>query len=121
VTGDRITLTGITGFGYHGALAPERELGQRFVADITMYLDLGPAGMSDDMSRTVDYGQLTQRVHEAIGAEPVNLIETLAERIANICLGEFLVDRVTVTVHKPQAPVPVTLTDVAVTIERSRA
>ena len=121
MTGDRITLTGITGFGHHGVLAAERELGQVFVADVTLYLDLVPAGVGDDLSRTVDYGQLTQRIHEAIVLEPVNLIETLAERIATICLGEHRVDRVTVTVHKPQAPIPVTLSDVAVTIERSRA
>ncbi len=120
-TGDRISLTGITGFGNHGALAPERELGQMFVVDVVLFLDLGPAGRSDELSRTVDYGHLAQRVHEAITSAPVDLIETLAERIASLCLGEALVDRVTVTVHKPQAPVPVTLTDVAVTIERSRA
>jgi len=118
---DRISLTGITGVGQHGALAHERELGQTFVVDVVLFLDLGPAGETDVLSRTVDYGHLSHRVHEAIVSDPVDLIETLAERIASICLGEPLVDRVTVTVHKPQAPVQVTLTDVAVTIERSRA
>lgn len=121
MTGDCIRLTGITGYGHHGVLASERELGQPFVVDVAVFLDLGRAGEGDDLSRTVDYGYLAQRVHEAIGSEPVDLIETLAERIASVCLADPLVDRVTVTVHKPQAPVPVTLTDVAVTIERSRA
>lgn len=118
---DRISLTGITGFGHHGALPHERDLGQTFVVDVSLFLDLGPAGETDALSRTVDYGHLSQRVHEAVTSDPVDLIETLAERIASLCLEEPLVDRVTVTVHKPQAPVPVTLTDVAVTIERSRA
>ena len=102
-------------------LAHEREYGQTFVVDVTLFLDLGPAGVSGDLSRTVDYGQLAHRVHESITSDPVDLIETLAERIASLCLGESPVDRVAVTVHKPEAPVPVTLTDVAVTIERSRA
>lgn len=117
---DRISLTGITGYGHHGALPHERQLGQTFVVDVTLFLDLGPAGIHDDLSRTVDYGHLAHRVHEVIVSDPVDLIETLAGRIARRCLGEARVDRVTVTVHKPQAPVPVTLTDVAVTIERSR-
>ncbi len=121
MTTDRISLTGITGFGHHGVLAHERQLGQTFVVDVTLFLDLGPAGANDDLSRTVDYGHLAHRVHESITSDPVDLIETLAERIASLCLGESLVDRVAVTVHKPGAPVPVTLTDVAVTIERSRA
>ena len=121
MTADCVTLTGITGFGHHGVLAHERELGQTFVVDVTLFLDLGRAGVSDDLSRTVDYGYLAQQVHAAISSEPVDLVETLAERIASLCLADPLVDRVTVTVHKPQAPVPVTLTDVAVTIERSRA
>ena len=121
MTADCVTLVGITGFGHHGVLAHERELGQTFVVDVTLFLDLGPAGVSDDLSRTVDYGHVAQRVHESITTDPVDLIETLAERIASLCLSERFVDRVRVTVHKPQAPVPVALTDVAVTIERSRA
>ncbi len=119
--GDRISLTGITAHGHHGVLPHERELGQTFVVDVTLELDLRRAGAGDDLSRTVDYGHLAHRVGEAITSDPVELIETLAERIASLCLGDPIVDRVTVTVHKPQAPVPVTLTDVAVTIERSRA
>lgn len=118
---DRISLTGITGFGRHGVLEHERAHGQTFVVDLDLELDLRPAGVADDLSTTVDYGQLARRVHEAVVGDPVDLIETLAERIAGLCLGEGSVERVTVTVHKPHAPVPVTLTDVAVTIERRRA
>lgn len=118
---DRIRLTGITGVGHHGVLPHERRDGQPFVVDVELWLDLGPAAQEDALSRTVDYGKLAQRVHEAIVSDPVDLIETLAERIANLCLGEGLVDRVSVTVHKPQAPVTVALTDVAVTVERTRS
>jgi dihydroneopterin aldolase len=68
----------------------------------------------------VDYGELAQRVHDAVASDPVDLIETLAQRIAHLCLSEQPVRRVAVTVHKRQAPVPVPVTEVAVTIERSR-
>lgn len=117
---DRIRIDGITAHGHHGVLDHERRDGQQFVVDLELVLDLRPAGRSDDLSRTVDYGQLAQRVHNAMVSEPVDLIETLAQRIACLCLREPLVHRARVTVHKPQAPVPVVVTDVAVTIERSR-
>ena len=117
---DRIRITGLEAHGHHGVLADERRDGQRFVVDLELALDLAPAGSSDDLSRTVDYGKLAQRVHDAVASDPVDLIETLATRIADVCLLDGRVDRVMVTVHKPQAPVPVPMTDVAVTIERSR-
>ena len=117
---DHLRISGIDAWGHHGVFPEERRDGQRFVVDLDLVLDLGPAGDSDDLSLTVDYGQLTQRVCDAVASDPVDLIETLAQRIAQLCLGEPLVHHVTVTVHKPQAPVPVKLTDVAVTIERSR-
>ena len=117
---DRIAISGIEAFGHHGVLPDERRDGQPFVVDLVLSLDLGPAGNNDDLSRTVDYGQLAQRVHDAVASDPVDLIETLADRIAHLCLAEPPVRRARVTVHKPQAPVPVPVTDVAVTIERSR-
>ena len=117
---DRITVTGLTVWGHHGVLEHERRDGQPFVVDLELCCDLGPAGDTDALSRTVDYGQLVQRVRDAVASDPVDLIETLAQRIAYLCLAEPPVRRATVTVHKPQAPVPATVTDVAVTIERSR-
>jgi len=117
---DRITISGIQAFGHHGVLPDERRDGQLFVVDLVLFLDLGPAGEHDDLSRTVDYGQLAQRVHDVVASDPVDLIETLADRIAHLCLAEPPVRLAKVTVHKPQAPVPVTVTDVAVTIERRR-
>ncbi len=117
---DRIVIRGLEAYGHHGVLPHERRDGQPFVVDLALDVDLGPPGESDDLSRTVDYGQLAQRVHDAVASDPVDLIETLAHRIAQLCLEDPLVDRAQVTVHKPHAPVPVTVTDVAVTIERSR-
>lgn len=117
---DRITITGIEAYGYHGVLPHERRDGQRFVVDLTLGLDTRPAAWSDDLSRTVDYGSLAQRVHDSVASDPVDLIETLAERVAGLVLDVEPVRWVRVTVHKPEAPIPVAFADVAVTIERSR-
>lgn len=117
---DLITLTGITATGHHGVLAHERSDGQRFVVDVVLGLELRPAGSSDDLSRTVDYATLARGIHDAIASDPVDLIETLAERIARVCLEFALVTWTRVTVHKPEAPIAVAFADAAVTIERSR-
>jgi dihydroneopterin aldolase len=119
-TTDRITLRGLEVHAYHGVFPAERRDGQRFVIDLVVGLPLGAAAGGDDLSRTVDYGGLAQRVHDAVASDPLNLIEALAQRIADVVLDEGSVDWVEVTVHKPEAPIPVTFTDVAVTIERSR-
>ncbi len=116
---DRITLTGITGFGRHGVFAEEREQGQPFVVDLTCELDLSRAAQGDDLDRTVDYGELASAVVADIERDPVNLIEALASRIADTCLHFPPVQRVVVTVHKPRAPMPVPVADVAVTLTRS--
>lgn len=117
---DRIAVLGLTGRGRHGVYDHEREAGQRFVVDLYLYLDTRPAARSDDLSATVDYGTLSGKVIELITGEPVQLIETLAARVAELCLTEPAVEAVEVTVHKPQAPVPVRFEDVSVTIKRSR-
>ena len=120
MSADLISLRGLQAFGYHGVLAAERRDGQTFVVDLDLALDLRPAAAADDLSRTVDYGRLAAAVHDAVATEPVDLLETLAERLAGLALSEPLVSWVRVTVHKPQAPLSVPLHDVAVTIERSR-
>lgn len=118
---DTISIRGVQAHGKHGVFAHERRDGQPFIVDLVLGFDAGPAAESDDLSRTVDYGSLTQEVHDAITSEPVDLIETLAQRVATIALSRDLVQWVQVTVHKPAAPIAVTLEDVAVTIERSRS
>ena len=118
--GDRVVLTGLRARGRHGVLAFERERGQDFVVDVTLVLDLAPASRSDDLARTVDYGVLAEAVVADVAGEPLNLIEALAERVAQTCLRQPGVGQVEVTVHKPQAPISVPFADVAVTLTRSR-
>lgn len=117
---DRVALRGLRGFGRHGVLPTERASGQPFLVDVELGLDTRPAAGSDDLARTVDYAQLADRVLALVEGEPVNLIETLAERIAAMCLTHAGVEEVQVTVHKPEAPVAVAFDDVSVTILRSR-
>jgi dihydroneopterin aldolase len=121
VTVDRITLTGLRVRGNHGVYDFERRDGQEFVVDVDLELSIAKAAASDDVADTVDYGELAQRLAQVIGGEPVNLLETLADRLATVCLADERVAAATVTVHKPQAPLVVSFTDVAVTIRRERA
>jgi dihydroneopterin aldolase len=118
---DRITLTGLRVFGRHGVFAFERADGQDFVIDATLELDTDRAATTDELADTVDYGALAQRLADVVGGEPVNLLETLAARLADACLADARVAAATVTVHKPQAPIPLAFADVAVTIRRERA
>ncbi len=115
---DRIALTGVRATGYHGVYENERRDGQEFVVDLELQLSLAEAAASDDVADTVHYGELAERVAALIEGEPVDLLETLATRIARAVLEYALVDQVTVTVHKPQAPIPVPFSDVSVSITR---
>lgn len=117
---DEIHLTGLTVFGRHGVFDHERENGQEFVIDLRLRVDLADASASDDVSDTVHYGELAEQVAAVVAGEPVNLIESLAQRIADVVLADARVQHVVVTVHKPHAPIALTFTDVAVTIRRSR-
>jgi dihydroneopterin aldolase len=117
---DRIALTGLRVRGRHGVYDFERENGQDFVVDVELELSTAQAAASDDVADTVHYGHLAERLAEVVGGEPVNLLETLAARLADVCLADRLVEAATVTVHKPQAPIPLQFTDVAVTIRRAR-
>ncbi|MGH8969228.1 MAG: dihydroneopterin aldolase [Actinomycetes bacterium] len=118
---DRITLRGLRGTGHHGVYAEERAAGQPFVVDVTLELDTRPAASRDDLARTVHYGDLARQVLAVVEGEPVDLVETLAQRVADVCLAQSAVDAVEVTVHKPEAPVGVAFDDVSVTIRRVRA
>ncbi len=118
---DQIVLTGIHGFGYHGLFEQERKDGQDFFVDLTLSVDLRSASTSDAISDTVNYAEITDLVVEEITTNPVNLIEKLAGRIADRVLTQHVkVNSVTVTVHKPQAPVAAQLKDIAVVVTRSR-
>jgi dihydroneopterin aldolase len=117
---DEIVLTGLTVFGRHGVYDHERENGQEFTIDLRLSMSLRQAAASDDVVDTVHYGELAEKVAAVVAGEPVNLIETLANRIADVALEDDRVLFVTVTVHKPHAPIPLTFSDVSVTIRRGR-
>ncbi|WP_129841675.1 dihydroneopterin aldolase [Streptomyces sp. RFCAC02] len=118
---DRIALRGLRGRGFHGVLPREREEGQTFVVDVVLGLDTRPAAASDDLARTVDYGVLAEQVTAVVTGEPCDLLETLAQRVADRCLAHEAVIEAEVTVHKPEAPITVPFDDVTITIKRSRA
>lgn len=115
---DLLTINGIECFGHHGVFAAERRDGQIFRIDLTLGLDTRPAALSDDLHDTVDYGSLVASVKAAVETDPVDLIETLAQRIADVCCLDPRVDWAQVTVHKPNAPIEATFSDVALTITR---
>jgi dihydroneopterin aldolase len=117
---DRVALLGLSVRGYHGVFEHERANGQDFLVDVVLGLDTAPAARSDDLVDTVDYGALAQTVAGIVAGEPVNLLETLAGRIAAACLTDPKVASVEVSVHKPQAPILLTFRDVVVTVTRSR-
>jgi dihydroneopterin aldolase len=117
---DRIVLTGLRARGRHGVYDFEREQGQDFLVDVTLELDLGSAAASDEVADTVHYGELAEGLVAVVTGEPVNLIETLADRLADVCLADPRVSAAEVTVHKPQAPIPHDFADVAVSLRRHR-
>ena len=113
-------MRGIAVHGHHGVFDFERRDGQEFVIDLVLGMDTRAAARSDDLQDTVDYGTLVDQVRSAVANDPVDLIETLAQRIADVCLRNDQVTDVEVTVHKPHAPIQATFEDVALTINRSR-
>jgi dihydroneopterin aldolase len=117
---DVIRLVGVRARGHHGVFDHERADGQDFVVDVAVELDTRPAADGDDLARTVHYGVLAEEVVAAIEDDPVDLIETLAERIAVVVLTHDAALATEVTVHKPQAPITVPFSDVSITIRRSR-
>ena len=117
---DEITLTGLRVFGRHGVYDDERRAGQHFVVDATLYVSTKTAAASDDVADTVHYGEVAERIAAIVAGDPVNLLEALAQRIADVLLAYDGVRMVAVTVHKPDAPIDLQFTDVSVTIRRAR-
>ena len=116
---DRITLRGLRVYGYHGVLEAERREGQEFLIDATLWLPTAAAAATDDLALTADYAALAGRLAAVVAGPPVQLIETLAQRLAEAALAEPLAREVEITVHKPSAPVGQPFTDVSVTIRRA--
>jgi 7,8-dihydroneopterin aldolase/epimerase/oxygenase len=117
---DELNVTGIECYGHHGVFEREKREGQPFVVDLTLGLDTRAAATSDDLRDTVDYGSLVAAVKAAVEADPVDLIETLAQRLADVCLRDVRVEWARITVHKPDAPIEATFGDVTLTITRER-
>ena len=114
-----VSLAGLKAIGFHGVLTDERRDGQPFVVDAELALQR--ASRADDIATTVNYADLARAIVDDIERDPVDLIETLADRIARAVLAEQpVVTAVEVTVHKPQAPIPHDFADAAVTVHRTR-
>lgn len=118
---DRIILTGMRFYGYHGVYPEESRLGQAFLVDLELYADLREAGQKDDIRKTVDYGKVYQTVKQIVEGDPFKLIEALAEHVAQQVLAQHAsAGEVVVRVHKPKAPIPGPIDGVAVEIRRRR-
>jgi dihydroneopterin aldolase/2-amino-4-hydroxy-6-hydroxymethyldihydropteridine diphosphokinase len=117
---DQIRLSGVTARGTHGVFDFERREGQDFTVDVVLHTDISAAAATDDLTRTTHYGELAVTVADIVRGDPVDLIETLAERIALACLEPAGVFAADVAVHKPQAPITETFGDVVVAIRRER-
>ncbi len=115
---DRIRLSGVRIEAAHGVYPEEKQNPQPFIIDVEARL--GRRVSDDDLATTVDYSQLASQIAAVATAGSVDLIETLAERVAEVCLGHPLVEEVEVSVHKPQAPLPVPVDNISVTITRRR-
>ncbi|MBP3088566.1 dihydroneopterin aldolase [Corynebacterium sp. sy017] len=118
---DRIELRGLQAQGFHGVFEHEKREGQTFVVDVVCWVDLARAAHSDDLADTINYARIASIAHEVITGQAYDLIEKVAGTIADNLMGEFLIlDKVEVSVHKPQAPIPLDFADVAVVIQRER-
>lgn len=119
---DKIILHHMQFYGYHGLLPEENKLGQRFNVDVTLFVDLKKAGKTDDMNDSVHYGQAYELVRGVVEGEAKNLIEAVAETIANKLLTSFdLLTAVNVKLIKPDPPIPGHYQSVAVEIYREQS
>jgi dihydroneopterin aldolase len=117
---DRIELTGLRVRGHHGVFEHEKRDGQDFVVDITLWIDLAEAAATDDLTKTVHYGELAELAAGIVAGPPRDLIETVSAEIADAVMSDERVHAVEVTLHKPHAPIPLDFADVAVVARRSR-
>jgi 7,8-dihydroneopterin aldolase/epimerase/oxygenase len=115
---DYIRITGIEVFAHHGVFDSEKQSGQTFLVDVSLFLDLSEAAQTDQLDRTVNYGEISQQVHDLVAETQYNLIEKVGEEVAAMILKDRRIDAVEVTIHKPSAPIAVPFGDVSVTILR---
>ncbi|SDL00159.1 dihydroneopterin aldolase [Lacicoccus qingdaonensis] len=118
---DNIKISGIKTYAYHGALDAERILGQFFITDVTMYLDLKDASVNDDLEATVHYGEAYELIEEIIKGDPVSLIEHLAEKVSQSLFDQYgKIQEVEVTITKPSPPIDGHYDNVSITLNRKR-
>ena len=117
---DSIRITGLELFGYHGVYDHEKQNGQRFLVDLAVWIDTENASVSDDLSQTLDYGELVKAVAAEVQGESVDLIEKLAAKVLDVVWRFEEALAAEVTVHKPEAPVGFPVTDISVTLKRER-
>ena len=104
---DTIFLKGMRFYGYHGALSAENEIGQIFKVDVTLKVDLSEAGRTDNVIDTVHYGEVFEEVKSIMEGKAVNLLEHLAERIANRINSQYnRVMETKVRITKENPPIP---------------
>lgn len=119
---DSIRLSGVAAIGYHGVFDHEKRDGQPFITDAVLFMDVSDAALTDDLSKTADYGAVADTIVAMVTGEAFDLIETLTARMAEKILADFpVLDAVEVTVHKPKAPIQVPFGDVSITVYRTRA
>jgi len=119
---DKIFMNQMAFYGYHGVFPEENRLGQRFLVDLTLEADLRPASSSDDINKTVDYGNVYNLVSEIVEGEAKKLVETVTEQIASEILRSFpMIEKCTVKMIKPDPPIPGHYDSVAVEISRLRS
>lgn len=119
---DKILMSGMSFYGYHGVLDAEKELGQKFFVDATLYLDFQEAGKTDDLNLSVSYADVYAVIKKVVEEERYDLLEALAENIANRVLDAFnKIDSIKVKIKKPEAPVAGIFDYFGVEIKRKRA
>ena len=117
---DKVSITGIEAFGFHGVFEHERKEGQEFIVDVEFEYDTSKAIQTDFIEDAIDYGAIAILIKSIVEGEPKNLIEKVAEEIARQILNNFKVNSVKVTLHKPQAPLDMEFKDVSVSVERRK-
>ncbi|SDE54592.1 dihydroneopterin aldolase [Paenibacillus sp. UNCCL117] len=119
---DKITMKGMSFYGYHGVFPEENKLGQRYVVDAELHLPLDRPGHADALEETINYAEVCELIAGIVEGPPFKLIEAVAEHIASRVLSTYTgIHAITVRVHKPNPPVRVSFDGVSVEIHRKRA